>query len=210
MLPPELRVLFGLALIGEGGKNILAAKCLEAIDDLEQESRTWLSEGERETERSGMPLWYLFRLAMTETLGRTAAYAFLADVLRKTKKEKEWSVHFAPRFRQLLSRMKENEIMEQLMGLRGDSSPFANFRKNQLLKIVLAACSFDVDIAVSPSLQSPVNRNVVETEEVERVSIAVDALKLLSEVFYLVWRVDPDGSLPATCLEVRFCCRVRE
>jgi hypothetical protein len=82
-------VLFGLALIGEGGRNFVAAKCIEAIDDLEQESTLWLSDGDLETQMAGDPLWYLFRRAMTEPLGRTKAYAFLADVLRKTKKEQE-------------------------------------------------------------------------------------------------------------------------
>ena len=55
ILPPEIRVMYGLALIGEGGRNFLASKCLEAIEDLDQETGTWFTEGERETEISGEP-----------------------------------------------------------------------------------------------------------------------------------------------------------
>jgi hypothetical protein len=202
ILPPELRVLYGLALIGEGGRNFLARKCLEAIDDLEQESSSWLISGERETEASGEPLWYLFHRAMTEPLGCTAAYAFLADVLRKTKKEQEWSVHFSSWFRKHLATLDSVGLKAQLMGLREDVSPFVNFRKNQLLKIVLAACSFDIDAAESPAQPNSVNSEPAITDEAERVKIAIAAMKSLSEVLHLMWRVDSDGSIPSICAEV--------
>lgn len=202
ILPPEIRILLGIALIAEGGRNFLAGKCLEAIDDLQQESSLWLVSGERETEASGQPLWYLFHRAMTEPLGRTAAYAFLADVLRKTKREQEWSVHFSSFFRKHLSTLDSVGLKEQLMGLRGEISPFVNFRKNQLLKIVLAACSFDVDAAESPGQQSPVNRGLIATNDSESVNIAIAAMKSLSEVIHLMWKVDSDGSIPSICAEV--------
>lgn len=202
ILPPELRVLYGLALIGEGGRNFLAGKCLEAIDDLEQESISWLTSGERETEASTEPFWYLFHRAMTEPLDRTAAYAFLADVLRKAKKESEWSVHFAPWFRRHLETLTSVGLKEQLMGLRGEVSPFVNFRKNQLLKIILAAASFDLDAVETPAKRSPVNRELIVTHDAERVNIAISVMKSLSEIFYPMWTVDNDGSLPPVCSEV--------
>lgn len=202
ILPPELRILYGLALIGEGGRNFLAGRCLEAIDDLEQESSSWLTDGERETAVSGEPLWFLFQRAMTEPLGRTAAYAFLADVLRKSKKEKEWSVHFSSWYRKHLATLEAVGLKEHLMGLCDDVSPFVNFRKNQLLKVVLAAISFDIDAAESPAQQSPVNRQLIVTDDNARVKIAIAAMKSLSDVLHLMWKVDYDGSIPSICAEV--------
>lgn len=202
VLPPELRVLFGLALVGEGGRNFLAGKCLEAIADLDQEDSSWLTAGERELLASGDSMWYLFHRAMTERLGRTAAFAFLADVLRKANKEREWSVHFAPMFRKHLDTLSTIGLKDRLLGLHGDVSHFVNFRKNQLLKIVLAACSFDVDAAESPSQKTLFSRKVVHISDEERVAAALSAMKSLSEVLSLIWKVDPDGSIPSICTEV--------
>jgi hypothetical protein len=201
-LPPELRVLFGLALIGEGGRNFVAAKCIEAIDDLEQESILWLSDGDLETQMAGDPLWYLFRRAMTEPLGRTAAYAFLADVLRKTKKEQEWTVHFSPWFRRHLDTLKSVGLMEKLLRLRDDITPYANFRKNQLLKIILASSRFDIDAVESPDKQSPVNRELIVSDDNSRIDMAMSAINSLTSLIHLMWKVDPDGSLPSICTEV--------
>lgn len=196
--------MYGLALIGEGGRNFLASRCVEAINDLEQESSTWLTTGERETEASGEPSWYLFRRAMTEQLGRTAAYAFLADVLRKTKKEHDWSVYFAPWFRRHLSTLSSVGLKDQLMALRQDEehSSFVNFRKNQILKIILASCSFDIQMVERPIQKSPVNLSKIVTKETDRANLAIAAIKTLSEVIYLEWKVEDDGSLSTICTEV--------
>ena len=202
ILPPELRILYGLALIGEGGRNFLAGKCLEAINDLEQESTSWLTSGTRDIEASGDPLWYLFHRAMTEPLGRTAAYAFLADVLRKTRKEREWSWHFSTWFRNHLKTLAQCGLKEQLMGTWGDVSPYVSFRKNQLLKIIVAACSFDVAAAVNPAQHSPINREILAVDDSQRVNIAITAMESLSELLYLMWKVEPDGSIPTICSEV--------
>ncbi len=151
---------------------------------------------------SGEPLWYLFHRAMTEPLGRTAAYAFLADVLRKTRKEQEWSVHFSSWFRGHFKTLSEVGLKEELMGLRGDISPYVNFRKNQLLKILIAACTFDVLAAESPAQRSPITREIIATDNAQRVNMAIATMESLSEVLYLMWKVDADGSLPSICAEV--------
>jgi len=200
VLPPELRIMYGLALIGEGGRNFLASKCLEAIDDLEQESGSSLPRGEREIEMSGNPRWYLFRRAMTEALGRNAAYAFLADVLRKSGKEKDWSIHFAPWFRRHLA----NVLKDNWMALRGEESvsSFLTFRKNQVIKIMVAACGFNVDLAERITQKSPVSREEVVMTDTERATIAMDALKRVAEVLHLAWKVEDDGSISPICTEV--------
>jgi hypothetical protein len=202
VLPPELRVLYGLALIGEGGRNFIAAKCIAAIDTLEQESSAWLSEGEGETEASGNPLWQLFRRAMTEPLGRTSAYAFLADVLRKTGKEQEWAPHFSKWFRQHIATLLSVGLSESLMRLEGNVSSYTNFRKNQLLKIILASIRFDIWTAQTPDRRNPVNRQPLNIDDSTCVENVVSAISSLADVIHLVWKVEQDGSIPQICAEV--------
>ena len=202
-LPPEIKVLFGLALIGEGGKKFLAAKCSEALDDLKQEDKEWLSEGLLETDLAEDPSWPLFRRAMTETLERTGAYAFVADVLRKTGKEQEWSGVFLPRFRRHLDAMKKVGLTDNLLVLRSEeSSAFRNFRKNQVMKIILAACRFMVHEA-----ESSVNSNKQPGQAGKSadcgLNLALSSIKSLTDVMHLLWKVDTDGSLAITSVEVR-------
>jgi hypothetical protein len=203
VLPPELRVLYGMALMGEGGRNFVASKCIEAIDHLDQESKLWLSEGEREAAVASDSQWFLFRRAMTEPLGRTAAYAFCADVLRKTNKEKEWALQLSAMFRRHLETMKRVGLTDEVLRLREEITPNLNFRKNQLLKVILAACRFDVD-AIEESVATSVVWRTNSSSLVlpMRIKIAHSALVSLASIMPLVWIVDGGGNLPQICREV--------
>lgn len=201
-LPPELRILFGLALIGEGGRNFVAAKCIEAIDELEQEPASWLSNGDLETKMAEDPVWYLFRRAMTEPLGRTAAYAYLADVLRKAKKEQEWTAHFAPWFRRHIETLKSVGLMDQLLRMQKEITLYANVRKIQLLKIILASNRFDIVTVDSPTKIGPLNHEPIVNDDRSRIDVAASAIKSLASLIHLIWKTEEDGSLPSICTEV--------
>ena len=110
-------MLYGIALIGVGGANYVAAKCIEKIEDLPQEDVSWLKDGEHETNLAGDPVWIIFRRAMTEPLGRTAAYAFLADILRKTTREMDWSNHFTLSFRNHLQTLESVGLIDEVLKL---------------------------------------------------------------------------------------------
>jgi hypothetical protein len=201
-LTPELRVLYGLALIGQGGRNFVAAKCLEAIDDLQQESEEWFSDGESKTMHAVDSFWLLFRRAMTEELGRTGAYAFTADVLKKTKKEREWAFHFSTLFRNHLETLKDQGLIEKLLNLREGLPPNENFRKNQLLKVILEACKFDIyTIDERKEIKHALNRRPC-FDRATQMRIAQDALASIVSVVPSVWSVEVDGVLPPICGEV--------
>jgi hypothetical protein len=201
-LTPELRVLYGLALIGQGGRNFVAAKCLEAIDDLQQESEEWFSDGESETKHAVEPFWLLFRRAMTEELGRTGAYAFTADVLRKTNKEREWAFHFSSLFRNHLETLKDRGLIEKLLNLREGLTPNENFRKNQVLKVILEACKFDIyTIDERKEIRHALNRRPC-FDRATQMGIAQDALASIVSVVPSVWSVEVDGVLAPICGEV--------
>ena len=203
ILPPELRVMYGLALLCEGGRNFVAAKCVDVIDALQEVNRKWLLDGKGEKIVSGNPLWLLFRRAMTEPLDRTSAYAFLADALRKTGKEQEWAPYFSERFRRHLRTLESVGMVDALMRLESVLSPYTNFRKNQVLKVVLASVRFDVWTADCPVRRNPINRKPIEISDSTCVENVVSAISSLANVIHLVWKVEKDGSISEICGQVR-------
>lgn len=201
-LTPELRVLYGLALIGKGRRNFVAAKCLEAIDDLQQETEQWFSDGDSETKHAAEPSWLLFRRALTEELGRTGAYAFTADVLKKTKKEREWAYHFSSLFRNHLQTLKDRGLIDNLLSLREGLTPNRSFRRNQVLKVILQACKFDMyTIHGTKECRSALNKRP-SFDRATQIGIVQDALVSLVNVVPQVWSIEGDGVLPPMCVEV--------
>jgi hypothetical protein len=204
-LPPEIRVLFALSLIGEGGWKFVAAKCLEDIDYLEQEDKAWFSAGELETGLCDDRSWSLFRRAMTEPLGRTAAYSFVADVLRKTRKAEEWSKFFLPWFCRQLETLENVGLIDELLRLRGELTPFQNFRKNQVLKVFLAANRFKM-LRVE-SLKSSIAGQIAGDNVDTDTELTKSVLRSLTKVLHSIWKVEADGAVSPTCAEV--CTHLR-
>jgi len=201
-LTPELRVLYGLALIGEGGRNFIAAKSLEAIDDLEQETEEWFSEDESRSKHAIEPFWILFRRAMTEELRRTGAYAFIADVLRKTNKEHEWGFHFATLFRHHLESLHQKGLVDKLLGLRDSVTPNMTFKKNQLLKVILEACKFEMyTIDDVKNTKHALNKKPSLTRT-KRTEIAQSVLASIVKIVPLAWSIEGNGVLPPICVEI--------
>ena len=194
-------MLFGLALIGEGGRNYVAAKCIERIEGLEHESIEWLRSGELDSAMAGDPIWGLFQLAMTEPFGRTTAFSFVADFLRKTNKEQQWSKHFAPLFRRHLELLESTGLLNAVMELKGKLSPFVNFRKSQLLKIMVASNRFDVDRVISTDKGISFRHEESEMNSTDRISLALSSMASIRNFLYLVWKVE-DGSLSPFCIDV--------
>ena len=201
-LTPELRVLYGLALIGEGGRNFIAAKCLEAIDDLQQEAEEWFSDERSETIQATESLWLLFRRAMTEELGRTGAYAFTADVLKKTNKECEWAFHFSSSFRRHIESLKELGFINKVLKPEDGPMPNGSFRKNQVLKVIIEARKFEIyAIDETKAVKHALNRRPL-FDRATQLKTAEAVLASLVNVVPLVWYIDGDGVLPPICAEV--------
>ena len=141
VLPPEISVLYALCLIQEGGRNFIAKKCMDSLAYLVQEPVSWLTENrDVDSGLSKDPSWLLFRLIATEPLGRTAAFALLADVLHKSGKEEEttWSTHFAPLFGQCLEDLKRDRMLDVLHNnATGSLFPILKYRRDMLYKIIL-------------------------------------------------------------------------
>ncbi len=201
-LTPELRVLYGLALLGGGGRNFIAAKCLEAVNDLQQETDEWFCDDGSENMCTAESLWLLFRRAMTEELGRTGAYAFIADVLKKASKESEWALHFSSWFRNHLETLKDLGFIDKVLNLREGLTPNQSFRKNQVLKVILQACKFDMNaIDEAKDVKDALNKRPI-LDNVTKLKTVEAILASLVNVIPSVWSIDGDGVLPSLCAEV--------
>ncbi|KAG7356020.1 hypothetical protein IV203_000706 [Nitzschia inconspicua] len=204
VLPPELRVLLALAMIGEGGRNFVASKYLEAIHQLDQETETWFSDGDKETDLSGEPGWFLFKRAMGETVTKTIAFAFLADVLKKTDKEAEWAVHFSPWFLRHIKALDQVGIIDQLLvANRSKLTPNRSIRKNQVLKVMLASCRLAMDtVEEREGVVLVMGGKRPDMDFATRLEIARTILGHLTKIVPLIWRVDRNGGLSHDCVEV--------
>lgn len=205
VLPTELRVLLALAMIGEGGRNFIATKYLEALHQLDQEPETWFGDGDKDTELSGEPRWFLFRRAMGETVTRTVAFAFLADVLKKTDKEAEWAIYFSPWFLSHVEALDERGVIEQLIvANRSKITPNTSIRKNQVLKVMLASCRLAMDtLDERDDVVLVLGGARPAGDPMARMGIAQNILHQLTRIIPLIWRVDRSGTLSNECVEVR-------
>jgi hypothetical protein len=209
VFPPEISVLFALAMIGEGGRNFVASKYLEAIHLLDEETDTWFSEGDKETALSGDPRWFLFKRAMGEKVTKSIAFAFLADVLKKTKKEAEWAVHFSPWFLDHVQKLEETGLICQLVDAnKSKLTPNVIIRKNQVAKVMMASCKLGLDnVEERVGVILVMGNKRPEIDLLARLEIARTILSHLTHLVPLLWRVDRSGSLSKDCVEVSLLFR---
>ena len=193
VLPPELRVLYGLCLAGEGGKQFLALKCLRAIDGLEQEPVEWLNEELVDTSVVADSSWLALQTTMTEPLGRTAAYALTADLL-KNNRLKIQGAKLSPLFTACVEKLIMNGVVDKV--LEGPSShPLVQQRRLQVLDVLLMSARFQT-LAAEQAVQSTGTQN----EEAGRNTIAL-LFDNLSRYLSLLWR-PADGTISSLCVEI--------
>lgn len=141
-LPPELQVLFALGLIAEGGKNFLASQCIKSIEGLDNDTAAAVEIKLVDTDTISYPAWQVYRRAMTNPLTKVAGLAFVADMLKKTNKEKEWADRLSPLFWKEIECMQAAGVIEQALSAEKSKSPGTVLRRTQVLKIALAGSRF--------------------------------------------------------------------
>lgn len=197
-LPPEIRVLYSLFLMCLGGWNFVAEKCFDAIDHLEQEDQGWFSEHHLGSEVDDDSPWNMFRLAATEPMSRTVAYAFTADVLRKSGRDVEWGKKLASKFQSQIDALSadSNGIITELTTQDSGHSPLQRMRQNQVLKVLIASSYFQATHLFES--------DPGQEDAADRVQMAVSSVKRLASILHLFWKVEFDGTLTATSREVSF------
>jgi hypothetical protein len=188
-LPSELQVLYAMALIGEGGRDFAASKALMAITTLVDSSSETV-----DTDVIQSKPWQIFRRASTDPLRRIPAFAFVADLLKKTGKESDWSNKLARLFHDQVERMRE---CGQLAASFEEATPADTaqlaLRRQQVLKIVLSAARLNLH-----NTKRLLGAGGLE-EAASRSLMLLDQLLLILKA---LWKVHGDGSVPTPCIEV--------
>lgn len=199
-MPPELRVLYGTSLLGQGGRNYIASKCLEDIHCLELESKTGVLDQVIDTNIVQDPEWQIFRRAKIDPLQQTSAVALVADAICKKGKAKEMSVHLSGFFQTHLDFMETHGLLEELALTADNQSFHASLKKSEALKIVLAAARMkfsDLDQQLTTLPIDPVPENIEEA-----MRRALSAILLVSKYYHLIWSVSTSSAVSSSNIEV--------
>jgi hypothetical protein len=202
-MPPELQILSGLAMLGEGGRNFVASKYLQAIEELEQESVEWLYDGDKEALFSRQPRWFFFHRTMTEELTKTVAYSCLADTLKSTNKDAEWAFHFSPVFFRHLQKLREQGLIDELTKINNnDITANGVIRRSQILKVMLASCRLGLNTLEVQQGISLVLGQKPDLDKDSRLQNALQVLDTLVMAASFLWTVTRQGLLSQPCIEV--------
>ena len=192
ILPPELRFLYSLSLIGEGGRAFLARQCIKAIEVIEGDDIDALVSDPIDTGIVKDPQWYAFREDLTMPLRKTAAFALLIDVLQKSKKEVEYADLVTPLLQQHLENLESTGQMDiALFGGETATSKLAVPTRNRVIKLVLASARMQIEHA----------KAIAVVQEKEAAESALAVLDRVTPLLQKFWKVEENGSIPSFCIE---------
>jgi len=193
ILPPELRLLYAMSLIAEGGRAFLARQCIKAIEVLEADDIDALISDPIDTDIVKDPLWYGFRQDLTEPLRKTAAFAFVVEILQKTNKVAEYADLVTPLVQKHLESLESTGQMDiALFGSEAAVSKLAVPTRNQVIKLILASARMHIEHVEAIAL----------TQEQEAVESALSVLDRVIPLLQKFWKVETNGSIPSFCIEV--------
>ena len=205
VLPPEISVLYALSLIHLGGRDFIAKKCIECINQLEQESRSWLTEAPSNTSLATSSEWHFCKASATEPFGKAAAFAFLAETLCHTRKENEWAAYLAPLFRSHVQNLQENGLTDALVDPDAGQSLSSKYRIQQVLKSVHSWARLQVTSAASQYKEALRSGGPEDGRRAK--DTVIDVFKTLRRLLHISSSqsllVESDGSISADCKEVR-------
>ena len=137
ILPPELQLLHGMCLIGQGGGDFLAQKLVQSVtsldDDYLDESQTMFDQSSADEISMEM-----FRRAMIDTLSRPAGFALLTDILLKTKRECEWSNRLLPLYENCVDEIERSDEVRVLQVYPSALSITMATKRSCYIKLLLA------------------------------------------------------------------------
>lgn len=193
ILPPEIRLLYSLSLIGEGGRAFLAKQCFKAIELLEADDIDALISDPVDTDIVKDPLWYGFRQDLTESLHKTAAFALAVDVLHKAKREAEYADVVTPLLQRHLKNLEMSGQMDiALFGRGAEVLKFAVPTRNSVIMLILASARMQIQYA----------ETIASEKKEEATKIAFSVLDRIIPLLQTFWHVEANGSVPIFCVEV--------
>jgi len=197
ILPPEIRLLYGLCLACEGGKAFFATQCIQIISEFPQEPSSWLTEKDVDTNVSADSRWLIFQSSMTEPLGRTAAFAFVADVLQKSGRELDLAKRLTQLYCQHAAELSENGMVSLALEGTHRNDEIFRHRQNQVVKVLVAGTRYQVESAEALFQSGDVAD--------ENASTLFDAITSLSKLLPVIWCVEQDASISSACTDAIDC-----
>lgn len=85
VMPPELRILLGVAIVGEGGMNFIASKWLKALQELPKERQETKLRDLFVAKDSAEDRWDLVFTNCVRPIGKTQSLAYLYDAAGRSK-----------------------------------------------------------------------------------------------------------------------------
>jgi len=205
VLPAELQVLYALSLIGEGESGFLAEKLLQALNELEdtveEETDYLIGSGAVED----IP-WLLFHRTMVNPMQKTAAFAFVGDLINNIGKEKEWANRLQALFEDQLKEIADGDNAEVLLNEVESGSVITATKRTNYLKILLATLRMRLCKAESIAIAaSNFDNDYVsckdDRSDNEALCIALSIFNSIIRFNGVLWDNGSDGDLNVTSIE---------
>ncbi len=164
VLPPDLKFLYALSLLGEGTSKAAALKMLSSANDLDTELSMIKENTDFVPDRS----WVLFESSAKEKLKRSAALILLLDLLRSTKQEQSCAEQVLPLF--------ENEQLISIPVLVEDDGTERNTKTRGSLLAAISRLKLYATIATSDSKEL--------TESIEAILLIINKIERSHKVLW--------------------------
>jgi hypothetical protein len=144
ILPPELSVLHGCCLAGQGGTNFLAFKFMESLNLIPQDTLQLSIDttGSRD-------ICLEVQISERGIQDRTEGFALVAEALQKMGKTKDFASWLAPLFSSQVTLMTENGALDSALQLGSsiNKGSFASRKRYQVIKVLSASSALLLDSA---------------------------------------------------------------
>lgn len=134
MLPPELQVLHGSCLIGEGGSDFVAEKLIKALKLLNDDEK---NEAMNVAETENNSSFEIFRGAIQDSLNKIAGFVFFTDFILQSNKQIEWSERLLPIYEQYINEIEGRQEVKILKMNPSSLSLHMSRKRQSYLKILL-------------------------------------------------------------------------
>lgn len=196
VLPPSLLFMQGLALAGLGGKDFIAAKCIQSMLKLDLEDLASL-KNQWKPNRDGLEeSWDLFVLTNSGGFFRCHAFAFAAQIiLQLTRKGKIFMDAMTKLYNNFSTALKADGILDLLKDVSHVAlGSVLNFRK----QLIVSAFNATVALKVRSIQESLIEKDA------ESFTDLLLAIQPLLTLLSLTWEFEPDRTLsPSRLLILR-------
>lgn len=192
ILPPELKVFYGLCFGFVVNRTFVTVKLLEHVFALDQEPSTWLSEPVVDTNVRPNPEWLQVQLSTTGRLTRTAAFHIISKCLENPA-FKVPARSLSDLFSKHADELMASGFVQSAIDFKADYT-IGGVRRAQVFDVLVAAARCQVDVLDGMLGNKSSNTNQCE----EKILDLLDSLVVFLDALW----VQTDGSIPESCIGI--------